>query len=152
MQKRITLAAVCILVFLLAGDCFAQRGKWCRGSGGWGLGSKYCRWYNPKTTETIRGEVLNITTFSPMRGMSNGLQLKVKTDKETIMVHLGPLWYLQNQDVGINPGDRIDLTGSRVGLDNQQQCIIAAEVKRGDDFLKLRDKNGLPLWNAWSTP
>jgi hypothetical protein len=27
--------------------------------------------------------------------------------------------------------------------------IIAAEVKKGDGILKLRDKNGFPMWAGW---
>jgi hypothetical protein len=28
-------------------------------------------------------------------------------------------------------------------------AIIAAEVKKGDDLLRLRDEAGLPAWSAW---
>ncbi len=32
--------------------------------------------------------------------------MNVKTDKETVSVHLGPSWYLENQDVKIEPKTR----------------------------------------------
>ena len=37
----------------------------------------------------------------------------VKTDKETISVHLGPSWYLENQDIKLEPKDKVDVKGAR---------------------------------------
>ena len=28
-------------------------------------------------------------------------------------------------------------------------AIIAAEVKKGDEVLKLRDDSGFPVWSGW---
>jgi hypothetical protein len=30
-----------------------------------------------------------------------------------------------------------------------EEVLIAAEVKRGQDVLKLRDENGAPAWAGW---
>jgi len=30
-----------------------------------------------------------------------------------------------------------------------QPAVIAAEVKKGDIVLKLRDDNGIPVWSGW---
>ncbi len=80
--------------------------------------------------------------------MSSGVHLTVKMDKETISVHLGPAWYVQRQDIKIVPGDKVEITGSRI-IFQRQPAIIAAEVKRGDEILKLRDENGFPVWSGW---
>ena len=56
--------------------------KW-KGSGGWGPKGKYCRMYNPKTIENIRGEVVSIDRITPSKGMFYGVHLMMKTDKET---------------------------------------------------------------------
>jgi hypothetical protein len=74
--------------------------------------------------------------------------MNVKTDKETISVHLGPSWYLENQDVKIEPKDRVEVKGSRVTFAGNP-AMIAAEVKKGDEVLKLRDDNGFPVWSGW---
>jgi len=71
-----------------------------------------------------------------------------KTDKETISVHLGPAWYMDNQDVQIAVGDKVEVKGSRVTLDGKP-TLIAAEVKKGDEVLTLRDANGFPAWSGW---
>ncbi len=72
----------------------------------------------------------------------------LKTDKETISVHLGPGWYIEKQDINIEPKDKIEATGSRITFGGKP-AIIAAEVKKGDEVLKLRDENGFPVWAGW---
>ena len=144
----LSIAAVFVLITLFTVEVSAQRGMNWRGSGGWGMGSKYGRMYDPKTVETIRGEVERVDHITPMKGMSSGVHLVVKTGKETISVHLGPAWYIENQDVKIAPKDKIDITGSRVTLQGKP-AIIAAEVKKGDEVLKLRDESGFPVWSGW---
>lgn len=66
-----------------------------------GRSSQYNRMYDPNTIETIRGRVVGTNTFTPGRGMSQGMQLLVKTENQTISVHLGPAWYLARQDFPI---------------------------------------------------
>jgi hypothetical protein len=83
-----------------------------------------------------------------MKGMSYGLHAVVKTDKETIPVHLGPAWYLENQDVTIAPKDKIAVKGSRITFEGKP-VMIAAELKKGDDVLVLRDAGGFPVWSGW---
>jgi hypothetical protein len=104
--------------------------------------------YNPKTVEPISGEVASVDTITPLKGMSSGVHLMIKTDQESISVHLGPAWYVQRQDIKIVPRDKVEITGSRITYQGKP-AIIAAEVKKGDEILKLRDENGLPFWSGW---
>ena len=146
----ILLTIVATVLFLGQADSFAQKGPgmmW-RGSGGWGPGSQYNRMFDPKTMETVSGEVTGINQFTPAKGMRGGIHVNVKTDKETISVHLGPSWYLENQDVKIEPKDRVEVKGSRIVF-GSKPAIIAAEVRRGQEVLTLRDESGLPAWMAW---
>ena len=148
MRKLLVLAAaVSALALLLAGAAMAQRGRGGpgRGGGGWGLGSQFNRVYNPKTVETVSGEVLSVDKVTSGRGMSYGIHLKLKTAKETIPVHLGPGWYVEEQSVEIEPKDKVSVMGSRVTFEGKP-AIIAGEVKKGDSVLTLRDENGFPLW------
>lgn len=136
-----------VLAAVFAVPAFA--GPWGgRGSGGWGTGGAYQRMYNPSTVENISGEVVGIDKITPTKGMSNGIHIKVRTDKETIQVHLGPAWYLDRQDTKIEKGDPVEVKGSRITY-NGKPAIIAAEVKKGDAVLKLRDDNGYPAWAGW---
>jgi hypothetical protein len=149
MKRTITfMAVVSILSFLFCTESFAQRGMKWQGSGNWGPGAQYSRLYNPQTMETISGEVASVDTITPIKGMSSGVHLMVKTDKETISVHLGPAWYIQRQDMKIVSGDKVEIKGSKITFQGKP-AIIATEVKKGDELLKLRDDNGFPVWSGW---
>ncbi|MFH1624666.1 MAG: DNA-binding protein [Pseudomonadota bacterium] len=149
MKKIGTITTViCIISFFLASESLAQRGMKWRGSGGWGMRTQYDRMYDPKAVESITGEVVSAERITPMRGMCYGAHLMLKTAKETISVHLGPGWYIENQDVKIQPKDKIEVRGSRITFQGAP-AIIAAEVKKGDHVLMLRDENGFPAWAGW---
>lgn len=149
MRKAGTLITVIsIFSLLLATESFAQRGMKWMGSGGWGPGGQYGRMYDLKTVETISGEVVSIERITPIKGMCYGVHLMVKTDKETIPIHLGPGWYIENQDIKIQPKDKIEIKGSRITFQGTP-AVIAAEVKKGDEILRLRDEKGFPVWAGW---
>ena len=148
-EKILVLALSLVLAASLA---FAQpmRGgmKGWKGSGGWGMGTQYQRMYNPKTVETITGTVESVDKITPMKGMNYGVHITVKTDKEAISVHLGPGWYIERLDTNIEKGDKVEVKGSRVTFAGKL-AIIAAEVKKGDNVLTLRDSTGIPVWSGW---
>ena len=98
--------------------------------------------YDPKTVETIQGKVLSV---EKMQQRGGGVHLTLQTDKETISVHLGPSWYIDKQTPHIETNDTITVTGSHVTVDGKP-AIIAAQVKKGNEILKLRDENGIPVW------
>jgi len=150
MKKMATLLAVTALLGILtAPDAYGQRGPRGRGGGGgWGAGSQYNRLYNTNTVGTVSGEVIAVKHITPTNGMSYGVHLELKTEKETVSVHLGPGWFIENQDIAIEPKDKVEIKGSRVTFDGKP-AIIAAEIKKGDEVLKLRDRNGVPVWAGW---
>jgi len=149
MMKRARLISLIgILALVLAATAaWAQPGMGPGGGQGrgWGAGDPYNRLYNPKAVETLSGEVVSLEKFAPGRRMSYGVHFTLKTDKETIPVHLGPSWYVEKQAVAIAQGDKVEVTGSRVTYQGQP-AIIAAEVKKDGQVLKLRDANGVPAW------
>lgn len=119
-----------------------------RNGGGWGAGSQYSRMDDPKTVETISGEIAGVDHYTPIHGMSSGVHLLVRTAKEAISVHLGPGWFIENQDMALEPKDRATIKGSRITFEGKS-ALIASEVKKGDDVLKLRDDNDVPVWSGW---
>jgi hypothetical protein len=150
MKKSVFVIVMVSILFLgLAAESFAQRGpmNW-RGSGGWGPGTPYNRMYDAAKVETVSGTVESIGTVTPMKGMYPAVQLILKTDKETIPVHLGPEWYISRLDTKIAKGDTIEVKGSRVSFADKP-AIIAAEIKKGDSLLVLRDSSGIPVWAGW---
>ena len=128
---------------MLAANSWAQTG---RGPGDRGGGIHYGMMWNARTVTTVSGEVTSVEKFTPGRGgPSHGLRLKVKTDKESLPIILGPAWYIEQQHFSIAPQDRVEVKGSRVTIQNRP-TVLAAEVKKGDKVLKLRDDQGIPLW------
>ncbi|AJY71375.1 DNA-binding protein [Geobacter sulfurreducens] len=146
--KRIGTLVALLLMVASATTAFAAPWKGWRGSGGWGAQGAYQRLYNPATVETMSGEVVAVERVTPLKGMGAGIHLQLRTDKETIPVHLGPAWYIERLDTRIEKGDTIEVKGSRVTIAGKP-VIIAEEVKKGDALLKLRDESGIPAWAGW---
>jgi hypothetical protein len=148
---RMSKSAVPLLLgisLLTAQPSLAQGGMQWRGGGGWGPGTAYARMYDPKTVGTVSGEIVSVQTLTPMPGMGYGVHMLLRMDNETISVHLGPTWYIENQDVQLEPKDRVQVRGSRVTFQGKP-AIIAAEVTKGNETLRLRDDSGFPLWSGW---
>jgi len=143
------IAVISIITLGLTASSFAQKGafKW-RGSGGWGSGTPYNRMYDPAKVETISGVVEAVNRVVPIKGMDTGVAVTVKTDKETIPVHLGPEWYIGRLDIKIVKGDTVEVKGVRTTF-NGKPVIIAGEIKKGDSVLVLRDASGIPIWSGW---
>ena len=143
-MKKISLWLVllAILSMSLAGASYAAPGM--RG-GGWGMNSGYGRMFNPNTVETVSGEVMKVDKIMPMKGMSYGIHLTLKTDKGDISVHLGPAWYIDKQKPAIQVGDKVKVKGSRVTFQGSP-VIIAQELSTGGLVLMLRDDSGTPVW------
>jgi hypothetical protein len=139
---------ISILMLLYAADSYAQGGMGWKGSGGWGMGTAYGKMFNPETIETLSGEVVSVDKIKPIRGMSYGIHLKLKTDNGIIPVHLGPAWFIENQDIKVEPKDKVEILGSRITFDGKP-AVIAAKIKKGDETLELRDENGFPVWCGW---
>jgi hypothetical protein len=142
-MKQFMFAVAISFVFfsLFTVNSFAQRGA------GWGAGSQYNKMFDVNTVETITGEVVNVKKITPMKGMSNGIHLLVKTSKETISVHLGPSRFIDEQKLKINRKDKVTIIGSRITYQGNP-AIIASEIIKGNETIIFRDKNGYPVWSG----
>lgn len=149
MKRAVSLVGLLTVttVFLSSQSYGQGRMNW-KGGGGWGPGSSYNRMFDPTTVETFSGKVLRVDKVAPMKGMSYGVRLTLKTHAGLVPVHAGPACYLENQDVKISPEDRIEVTGSRITFQGKP-AIIAQEIRKENDTLKLRDANEFPRWSGW---
>jgi hypothetical protein len=128
-----------LVLFSVPGPAAAQ------GMGGQGMGMG--RMYDPKTVETLSGEIVAIKAAqSGMPGVANRVTLDLKTAKETVAVYLGPEDYYQKQNVKLAQGDKVEIKGSRVTMGGHP-VIIPNYVKKGDQVLKLWDDQGMPPWS-----
>jgi hypothetical protein len=144
MSYRIGIAAFVTTVgFLGASAAMGQPGSG-RGAGR-AAGS---RLYNAATVETVSGVVHRIDRLTGKAcGRNCGVHLLLQTDKEALAVHLGPTWYVDKQALKLAVQDKIEVRGSRIMYEGKP-AIIAAEVKKGDQVLKLRDDAGIPVWRG----
>ncbi len=119
-----------------------------RAEAGWSTRSAYHSLFNPRTVETFRGTILAIDTFSFAGGGRPGIHLRMLRRQDTVAVHLGPLWYLENQETAFSVRDTVGVKGSRITFDGKP-AVIAMEVRKGDSTLVLRDAKGYPVWSGW---
>jgi hypothetical protein len=129
-----------VLILALTMACGSEN----QGGLGPGGGAGFDRMYDPKTVETISGEVVSVDKITD-QGLGYGVSLTLKTGKETILVYLGPGWFLEKQDLTFAPKDQVEITGSQITIQGKA-AMIAAQVKKGDKSLKLRDPAGIPAW------
>jgi sporulation protein YlmC with PRC-barrel domain len=111
----------------------------------WGRKGDYQRLYNPSTVTTVTGTVTSIEHAAPMAGMSDCVKVTLKTDGGDTVVHLGPASFVDRQST-IQRDQRLTVTGSSVNIDGSP-VIIASEVRQGDQTIRLRDKEGMPVWD-----
>jgi hypothetical protein len=108
--------------------------------------------YDPATVETVKGTVeeLKLMSFGRAR-LGGGLHLLVNTGQQTVEVHLGPQFYLEENDFNLEPGDTVEVTGSRLTLAGKP-ALIAREIQAGESRLELRREDGTPLWAGGPGP
>jgi hypothetical protein len=98
--------------------------------------------YDPGALASVSGDVTRVDRI-PQAGGGPGMHLVVRTDSgDHVSVALGPLWVADRY--GIAVGDRLEVTGWRVV--RGKLALVAAEVRRGDRVIRLRNREGMPLW------
>jgi DNA/RNA endonuclease YhcR with UshA esterase domain len=101
--------------------------------------------YNTATEVTLSGTITNVETHMGRMGW-NGTHLVVSFGAETLDVHVGPSNYLAQQGFSFAPGEQIQVTGSRIKFEGSD-ALIAREIKKGEQVLKLRNSQGIPAWS-----
>lgn len=150
-MRRIKWMVVIVAALVLASFTLADAQPW-RGKGQWpAWAENYYQWnWNPATVETLKGEVMTKDTITPSKGRSGmpavGMTLK-KEDDYAAYVHLGPQWYFDKQDLGINVGDKIEVIGSKITVEGNS-VILVSSIKKGDRTWQFRDQQGLPFWSG----
>lgn len=110
------------------------------------------QFYDPKNVVTVQGQVEKVETMSrPGRQGGEakpGWQSQVvqlKTAQGLVLVHLGPVKFLEQQQFDPKVGDTLSVTGSKLTT-GKGDVFLAAEVKSGPKTITLRDAQGVPLW------
>ncbi len=99
--------------------------------------------YNPYDEATINGTVKKIEQIPRTGG--GATHISVATYMGTFDVHLGPVAFLEDQDVSPAAGDHVTITGSLTTVGGQQ-VLLAREITDKGKTAMLRDRDGNPLW------
>lgn len=102
-------------------------------------------WGRAAPVETISGLVIEVYQTPEKLDQTAGSHILLRTNRDMLDVHLGPEWYVDQQNFKIEPGDVLDIKGEPFTKDGTP-ALIAFEVKQGNNILILRDEEGLPLW------
>jgi len=142
--------SVFAVIFIVHAATYAQIGIKFRGTSGWCVGDRYDQTFINTSQETMVGQVMSIDTITPIRDMSTGIQVVLKTDRnEEIAVHLGPSWFVLNQDINLSVNDKnIEVRGCRTMISGKPVLMASLLVKK-EKMLLLRDTDGIPYWCAW---
>jgi sporulation protein YlmC with PRC-barrel domain len=110
--------------------------------------------FDPKSIKRINGQVIKVNRVVPKSGnlLETEIELIVYVgQKDVIPVYLGPVWYVAGpeQKSPFQSGDQVTVTGSWITSEGASPFMIAVEVMKGDETLKLREKDGRALWSAW---
>jgi hypothetical protein len=108
-------------------------------------GPKGAPLYNPATESTVKGTVEAVNQVTGRRGWG-GTHLQLKTESETLDVHVGPSWFLSQNKMAFAKGDQIEVTGSKVKFANTD-ALLAREITKGEQKLTLRNERGFPVWS-----
>jgi hypothetical protein len=101
--------------------------------------------YDPSKAETVSGQVIAVKDIEVKSGKITGVSLELNTGSQTLHVYLGPHIYVDFEHIKIVAGDMVDIKGVR-SVVSGQDVFLAGEVRRGNEVLKLRNEDGVPLW------
>jgi hypothetical protein len=137
-RSILVVTTLAILLFAIEASLEAQRGP--------GRGPMTMGHYNPKAEVTFQGTVEEVNRLGEEHMPGMGMHLTVKNGNESMEVHLGPVDFVE-KTMTFKEGDTVQITGSKVTMMGEQ-VVIAREIKKGDQVLKLRDPGGIPLWSG----
>ena len=112
------------------------------------IGAAYLINFDASKMGTLEGVVVRVHQVPNTKVWLTSMNALVRTTTGDVNVELGPAWFIDNQELHLGVDDKITVSGSRVkpsGVDT----MIATEVRRGSDVLRLRRDDGTPVWVAW---
>jgi hypothetical protein len=104
--------------------------------------------YDTSTEVTVHGSIQEVKQVTGGMGIRNmtGTHVILKTDQETIEIHLGPSTFIADQKLVLQKDDVVEVIGSRVTVAGAN-AILARQVRKGEQAVTLRDAQGFPSWS-----
>lgn len=99
--------------------------------------------YNPATETTLSGTVQQVNHY--MCGPFAGTLATINTSQGIIDAQLAPYEYMQQQNIMLRPGQRVDVTGSQINIDGSE-LLLARSITANGRTVALRNAQGTPMW------
>jgi DNA/RNA endonuclease YhcR with UshA esterase domain len=103
--------------------------------------------YDTVNEVKIKGTVDDVKTVP---GAMEGIHVVLKSENETILVHIAPEKFLKEMETTFIKGDTIEVVGCRIKDADGNDELLARQINKGTDELLLRDKKGRPVWATWN--
>jgi len=148
MRKTAIWIMVVVAALVFAPASFAQESE-SPGStfaiGAWSMGVPGPIHTSLTGNEAIVVESGKVKKVEDMAGTKNALQMRFVTDQgQSYTVYMGPKWFMNNQKLKFEAGDKVEVRGKKVG-----GSIIATEISKSDWTMKLRnEEDGMPTWEC----
>jgi hypothetical protein len=105
--------------------------------------------YNVNTEIDFRGTIVKVREATASDAYA-GIYLTIQAKTDTFEVYLGPANFIKLIDLKLRPGLKdVAVTGSRVRFE-ENDLVLAREVRMDNTVFALRDGKGVPNW-IWST-
>jgi hypothetical protein len=101
--------------------------------------------YRTQTEVTIAGTVTKLASHVGQRGTPRSRATLALANGDEVLIHIGPTNFVRERELELRIGDRVTVTGSRVG-DGTAALVIVRRMTRGSQTLDLRNSAGRPLW------
>lgn len=101
--------------------------------------------FDPATVTTVRGTIVRVAIAVRRGADPGGINLLLRTNRETLPVNLGPVWNLDALWINLKRGEPITVCGSRISVGGRP-AIIATSISVGASTVTLRDSTGSPAW------
>jgi hypothetical protein len=96
--------------------------------------------------QTLTGTIEGVNRITPPNPqIPPRLEVRLKTDKGTVGVFLGPADYVEQKGMNLAIGDQVQVKAVPVNF-RQHSGLAGVEVQKGGQVLRLRDEAGRPLW------
>jgi hypothetical protein len=95
--------------------------------------------------ETHSGRIAEVIYLPGATPAMAQVELRLITAGGTIPVRLGPSGFLKQHQVKLREGEEITVTGYRVA-EPGGDVLVAGELGSGGKNVRLRDRQGRPLW------
>jgi translation initiation factor IF-1 len=102
--------------------------------------------YSSSVLSQRSGTIEAFTPYTPADSDTVWVVMQLNTGGSIVPVLLGPVWYMERQDVRIETGDLVSVNTVRT---RGSAMEYATNLTNQNGYMTLRSPSDLPVWNGW---